>query len=375
MNPSTIAIQHPQSDLDVAAMLDMLNRVYHRDCTAGQGMDREFPHLFAPENWQHLYYVALDGQVVSMVGVYPQTLLLQGHPLQVWSIGCVATDPLYEKRGLATQILQQVFDDGHDARVPLTLISGERGLYRRLDAVPIGAMIEATGEQDSWKRLRSSMTFCAMTVREIPAQERAGMASSLVSLYRDQAQRFSRTANHMATLFNALWFARPHYDQRLLVVEADGTLAGYVVAYRSLRHPDQVTVMEWAGSPLAILPSLSDMINRFGSRTLTVSLPMRLAWLGQELGAHDILTKTLPLQGTVRALNVSALVSQLEPIIREHYNAALVLDESPDGLFRGTGPDGADLRLARSEIPGYLFNPKPGGLALPMAWTHDLNFV
>lgn len=375
MNPSPIVIEQPRTAEDTAEMLEMLNRVYHRNPTLNQGMDREFPHLFAPDNRQHLYYVALDGHVVSMVGVYPQTMLLEGHPLPVWSIGCVATDPLYEKRGIATQILHQVFKDGRDAQIPLTLISGERGLYRRLDAVPIGSMIEATAELDPWTRLASALKVGSVTVKEVPATERSRVAPSLVSLYRDHALRFARSSDHMATLVNALWFARPQYDQRLFLIEGNGVLAGYVVAYRSLRNPGEITVMEWGGSLLAILPSLGDLIKMFGGQRLTVTLGAPLAWICETLSGHDIHTKTVPLQGTVRVLNGAALIAALNPIILEHYGHQLVLDESPDGFWRGIGPDGTPVQLTLSEIPGYLFNPEPPDLGLPMAWTHDLSFV
>ncbi len=367
-------IQKPKTTADTAAMLEMLNRVYHRDPTCHQGMDREFPHLFAPQNHDHLYYVTLDQRVVSMVGVYPQTMLLAGHPLKVWSIGCVATDPLYEKRGIATEILRQVLEDGHDRDIPLALISGERGLYRRLNAVSVGIMIEANGEKTGWQSLGSHMAVSNLRVRQVADADRALLASPLVSLYQKHPSRFVRSADHMATLLNALWFQRPRYDQRLFAIEASGSLAGYAVAYRSLAQPNAVTIMEWGGSLLAILPSLTDILERFGGQTLTMNVPASLKWLNHTFRSHAIETRILPLQGTVRVLNGSALFSNLRPLIRENFGVDLHLNESRDGMWRGTGPDGSGLALTLSEIPPYLFNPYPG-LSLPMAWTHDLNFI
>lgn len=375
MNPSGFVIEHPETDTDVTLMLTMLNRVYHRDPATHHGMEREFPHLFAPDNRDHLYYVSLDDRVISMVGVYPQTMLLCGHPLGVWSIGCVATDPEYEKRGIATQILHKVFQDGMKAGVPLTVISGERGLYRRLDAVPIGAMMEVSGTLAAWESLVSSMPYDTGTLREITAEDRSRMAPRLLPLYQEHAVRFSRNVTQMGVLLDALWFSRPHYDQRLWVVESHGVPTGYVVAYRSLRHPEHLTVMEWGGSPLAILPNLANITRRFHSHTLTLNLPIHLSWLDTTFHAHGIQTQRIALQGTVRVINAARLIDDLNPLIQDRHGAPLHLTEAADGLWRGTSPKGDALTLTQGQLPGYLFNAEPAGLALPMAWTHDLNFV
>lgn len=375
MYPSGVVIAHPKTETEVAQMLTMLNHVYHRDPATQHGMDREFPHLFARKNRDYLYYVALDNRVVSMVGVYPQTMQLCGHSVGVWSIGCVATDPAYEKRGIATQILHQVFKDGSDAGVPLTVISGERGLYRRLDAVPVGSMMEVSGTIAGWESLLSSMPYTTGSLREIAADDRSGMAPDLLPWYQEHAVRFSRSAHEMGVLLHALWFARPHYDMRLLVVEGSGEQAGYVVAYRSLRQPDHLTVMEWGGSPLAILPHSANLLRAFGSQTLTLNLPSHLSWLGPTFRAHGIQCQGVPLQGTVRVLNAKSLLEAVNPLIQDRYGAPLHLKEAADGFWRGTSPKDDGLTLTRAEIPGYLFNPKPAGLGLPMAWTHDLNFV
>ena len=302
-------------------------------------------------------------------------MLLYGYPLAVWSIGCVATDPEYEKRGIATQILHRVFQDGVEAGIPLTVISGERGLYRRLDAVPVGAMMEVSGPLSAWENFVSSMPYATGTLREIAARDRSRMAPRLLPLYQNHSVRFSRTAKQMGTLLDALWFARPHYDQRLWVVESHGIPIGYVVLYRSLRQPEHLTVMEWGGSPLAILPNLAHITRAFGSHTLTLNLPIHLSWLDTTFHAHGIQTQRLPLQGTVRVLNTAHLVDDLNPLIRERHGAPLNLKEADDGIWRGTGPEGDALTLTAAQIPGYLFNAEPDGLALPMAWTHDLNFV
>ena len=140
----SLTISQASSTKEILPLLSMLNSVYRPTAAPYEGMALEFPHLFALDNAQNLYYASIGNQVVSMVGVYPQVLAIEGIELPVASIGCIATLLIYEKRGIATKILNQVFDDLTQQDYPLALISGERGLYRRLDAVPVGSMYEVT---------------------------------------------------------------------------------------------------------------------------------------------------------------------------------------------------------------------------------------
>lgn len=92
-----------------------------------EGLDLERWRVFADE-----------GRVVSVVGVSEHEISLLG----VRHLGCcfggVCTDPDYRGRGLATQLLIDARGQALRRGADIALISGSRGLYRRLGYVSVG---------------------------------------------------------------------------------------------------------------------------------------------------------------------------------------------------------------------------------------------
>lgn len=67
----------------------------------GTSMGLQFPLLFSADNVGELRVFSEGGRLVSLVGCLHQTILVEGHPLPVGSIGSVCTRPEYRGRGLA----------------------------------------------------------------------------------------------------------------------------------------------------------------------------------------------------------------------------------------------------------------------------------
>lgn len=372
----SLIISQASSTKDILTLLSMLNSVYRPSAPPHEGMALEFPHLFALNNAQNLYYAAIDNQVVSMAGVYPQVLAIDGIELPVASIGCVATLPAFERRGIATKILNRIFDDLTRQDYPLALISGERGLYRRLDAVPVGSMYEVTLTADALGPIIQDLKgLVTAVVEEIGAPERSQWASTLAPIYWRQANRFRRTVPHMATLLDSLWFARPRYDQRLFTISDHKEITGYVVAYRSPGSSAPVTVMEWGGNSLTVLASMPYILNAFANKTVVVNFHRQDQVLASLITSHGVKLATTPLQGTVRILSLQSLLAQIQSLIQERYGRGLNLTQDPDQMWTGSSPRGDAVTLSRADIPGYLFNASPDGLGLPFPWTHDLNYI
>ena len=293
------------------------------------------------------------------------------------SIGCVATLPSFEKRGIATKILNQVFDDLTKQDFPLALISGERGLYRRLDAVPVGSMYEVTFTADDLRPVIHDLKgIAASDVEEIGAPQRSQWASALAPIYWRQPNRFRRTVQHMATLLESLWFARSGYDQRLFVLSDCNQVTGYVVAYRSLHSSSPVTITEWGGNSLTVLASLPQILDAFGSNAILVNFHSQDQVLAFLITSHGVKMATTPLQGTVRVLSLKSLLARTHPLIEERYGRrGLYLSQDQTQMWTGVNPLGDAISLSQADIPGYLFNVPPHGLGLPFPWTHDLNYI
>lgn len=370
----TLLVQRatPENVHELAAMLDT---VYRPQLRPGEGMTREFPHLFHPENAANIYYTADGGRPVSMVGVYPQEVSFQGITMPVVSIGCVGTLPAYERKGISSRILDQVVQDMTVKQIPLMLVSGDRGLYRRAHCVPVGSMYEVEASlQDGAILANKFGSGQDFAVREVSAGLRESRAAELAPIYRCEPHRYRRTDGHMGVLFNALWFQRPGCDQRLFeIVQGDAPVA-YVVAYVSARDPNVVEVMEWAGSRSAYLASVHVVMCAFQAERMHWHTHIEDYTMMSYVKTMALALKRKPLQGTVRLLDVQALIATLQPLFRERYGEDAVVD-STDASWQVTLPTGTTTFTELEDLTKWLFNDDEGCLGIPFVHTDDLNYI
>ncbi len=396
---------------------NMLDAVFRPKQRPGEGMPREFPHLFSEQNAHNLYYMADGEQPVSMVGVLVQEVLFQGISMPVASIGSVGTLPAYEGQRLVSRILDRVTADLTDQRIPLMLVSGDRGLYRRAHCTPVGRMFEVEVTADLARRMRAgpsaavdlsaqveSATETALRAqavpaakgglsaaadpptqvdlspestlraREIPADRRASSAGRLLPLYHSEPYRYRRTEREFAVLLNALWFARQDYDQRLFEVADGGRPLSYAVGYARRSAPETVEVMEYAGSRLAYLRTLTDILQAFSARVIRFHVHIRDIEMLHLLEKWGVSPRPTTLQGTVRVLHAPTLFQVLQPLIREQSGVAATVREQ-GGTWDITLGTTRRICATPEEVVAWLFNNDEGCLGIPFVHTDDLNYI
>ncbi|MHB1684952.1 MAG: GNAT family N-acetyltransferase [Bacilli bacterium] len=353
----------------------MLDAVFRSNQPPGEGMPREFPHLFSEQNAHNLYYIADGEQPVSMVGVLVQEVLMQGAAMPVASIGSVGTLSAYEGKGLASRILDRVAADLTDQQIPLMLVSGDRGLYRRAHCAPVGRMFAVEVTADEAQRIRKRLPVeSTPQVREISAAQRASSAARLLPLYHREPFRYRRTEQEMAVLLNAVWFARLDYDQRLFEVTESGRPVAYLVGYATRNAPETVEIMEYAGSRLAFLHALTDILQSFSARAVRFHVHIRdteMLYLQNEWGVS---ARATALQGTVRVLNVPALFRNLNPAIREQSGAEATVREQ-SGVWNVALGANSRVFTSPEQIGAWLFDHDESCLGIPFVHTDDLNYI
>ena len=98
------------------------------------------PPSAPPREAGETYIVAAEGRPVSQVRAFHERLLAYDGLVRVGSIGAVCTHPDYRGHGLATQLMDLCTRRLYEGGARLMLISGGRGLYRRLGFIPGGGL-------------------------------------------------------------------------------------------------------------------------------------------------------------------------------------------------------------------------------------------
>lgn len=336
---------------DLAALGQMVDRVYRPQKPLGEGMPREFPHLFHPDNAANLFYVEDHGTPVSMVGVLKQTGLVPGAAIPLASVGSVATLPEYRGRHLASVILEEVFRAMAAEERALCLISGGRDLYLRQGAVPVGAM--DTVEVD----LSPAMPRLSQPLRQVPQEFRSSEAARIIPLYWQEPYRFMRSVEQMQGLLNALWFQRPGYNQQLFTIGPQHQPVAYLVVYVGARAADRGVVMEWAGDRAALVQAVPYVMTHMNIQHLQFHVHRADGFMRRLADEKGWGVSSGPLQGTVKVLSEKAL--------RQAYGAWFAERASLAG------------EAERSEnLAKILFaKVEDGGWELPLMLTDDLNYI
>ncbi|HPA47453.1 MAG TPA: GNAT family N-acetyltransferase [bacterium] len=120
---------------EIPPLIDLLNLVFRPD---GGNMGEEFPSLVREENLEQLRVIVEDGRIVAHVGMTLQDAILGGIPTRICNIGAVSTHPDTRGKGYATLLMEDAVQHARSGGADIMLISGGRGLYRRMNAVDCG---------------------------------------------------------------------------------------------------------------------------------------------------------------------------------------------------------------------------------------------
>ncbi len=101
-------------------------------------MGAAFPTLFCPDNLPNLRIVTDEGRPVSMAGFTVREISVQGTRIRVACVGAVCTLASHRGRGIAAAIMEDVAAEAGARGAVMLLISGGRGLYRRMGCIDAG---------------------------------------------------------------------------------------------------------------------------------------------------------------------------------------------------------------------------------------------
>lgn len=243
--------------------------------------------------------IALDGRPVSTISMSYSRLSLEGANVKAVSFGGVCTHPDHRGRGIASRLLRACMSEAA-AKAALLIISGERGLYRRVHAVPGGPVWWATVRPGDVPTGPG-----AVTIRRAGAED----WSAVARLYQAEPVRFVRTAQDYARHLH-------HGHHRVWLVEQDSRPVAYLcLAHVWGRVPRTVRALgEYAGSRAALLDSLELLFSTGSVTELRVAFPQHdeeFTYLCRTRGLA-LRPGTIP-DHTIRILNLPGLMRGLRP--------------------------------------------------------------
>lgn len=333
-----------------------------------------FPALFGAHNARNCQVFVDDGRVVSHFGMIQRWACIDGCTVRVACVGAVSTYEAYRGLRLASRLFdaarQQALEDGVD----FMLISGDRDLYRRAGATPVGidwtARI-AREQAEAWRL--PGITLAALRREDVPA---------CAALYAQRTARFVRPWEDWHNLL-----AHGRADAReviTIVVRWHGTICGYFVLPETTIETVTDTI-EFAGEPLVLRAAFAPLMDNRGFNELFLRLQHGDTVLSGLFARDGVSLEPVKTGGTLLILNFNQLAQRLRPAMEARTNAetaAQIGIREDNGVFRFQSPD-AEFSTDRSGAARALFGhpedpPLPGTLGkvfpLPTLW-YGINYT
>jgi predicted N-acetyltransferase YhbS len=312
---------------ELAAVVRLANEVFYP--TGPIDMGKTFPALFREGNLQHVRIMLEAGEPVSHVGYTVNDLCIDGAVLRAACIGAVCTRESARGKNCAARIMDDVTARALQEGVSLFMVSGGRGLYRRMGCVDAGLyqVYQVEARQACPPAIPCETT--EWTEDDLP---------DLMRLHQAERVRFIRDAGAMRTLLEAnMLCCRPSHTY---VVRVDGKPC----AYACCGGPDDITgagvarVEEIGGSRQAVLAAAPAMLEKLGAQALRIGLPdgdREWEFLAR---ARALQAKPNGFSGTVKIIDRHGFFKAIEGYVSERLTPAesrdLRIECGPTVTFR-----------------------------------------
>lgn len=309
----------PIRQAELPALRRLLNHVF---MPRGEGdMFALFPTFLSSANRGNLLVYADSGHIVSHVGMALQWASLGGCAVGVATIGAVATHPDQRGKGLASSLMDLACSQARDWGADIMLISGGRGLYRRLGAADVGVETSA---------VLSATDVDPLSSRVALEPYQSGDLGTCIALYGRRQACFHRPREVWETLLDAQVCMCQHV--RTFIARIRGAACAYFVVSHDAEY-GALRVLEFAGGPVAIAESLSALLRRFRASTIEVHLQAEDEGLATMLRGTGATLNRASAMGTCLLLDPARLIDRLRPhlAVRAGSAAADDLRLTPQG--------------------------------------------
>jgi GNAT superfamily N-acetyltransferase len=246
---------------ELPAVVELSNSVFSPDGAIDMG--RVFPTLFSAVNIGNLRIMVDEGMPVSLSGMKVQELHLDAVVVRAACVGSVCTREAYRGRGLAARLMDDCVSTACAQGASLLMVSGGRGLYRRMGCVDAGLFSVIQVRRDG-KVPEVSCRVREWTEADVP---------DLEALHRQERVRFVRASGEMLSLLQTgALHAQPGHTWVVRIAEG---VAGYlcVSGPDARTGPCVLVAREIAGSRAAVLAAAHPILDASGAERLDIEIP------------------------------------------------------------------------------------------------------
>ncbi len=259
---------------ELPAVIGLANTVFG----AGRphDMGKWFPTLFHPDNCRRLRVCVDSGRPVSLVGLMVNAVHAGELSFKVGCIGSVCTLEEYRGRQLASGLMDDALRVCREEGVAVLMISGARGLYRRMGAIPAGGHCTASISRAT-RLPRLECELREWLEKDVPA---------LAKLYGREPVRFERRPEEFLAFLRAGVIEA--FPGRTWVVGAP--LSAWLCAQDPREDGDGriVSIREFGGSRLAMLAALPRLFDGYSADRIDLDFQASDVELGSLLAAGGI---------------------------------------------------------------------------------------
>ena len=346
------------------SLCTLVNTVFRGD---GVGrMEKQYPLLFAPDNYDELFVMVDEGVVVSHVGALTRDISVLGYRMSTMSIGAVATYESHRGQGLATRLMEAAMRKAVEQDAVLMPISGGRGLYTRLGAKRIGQYALFSVPRDTLPAGDGAASGDGPGTGETDAGEteiRRAVAEDLhemTRLYAEEPSRYVRSTADLRMAVDAAWIC--DQDGETVAIREEGRLVAYAAVQK--RQPDRedearrARLAEIAGSRSALVRALPCLYDRYDVDHLEIVTTASDFELASLLRPHGVTAAPQGFSGTVLVLQPERLLQAFETYVAGVLGQdVLTWDATADlVVFRCGGKDHA---VATSDLGALVFGVVP----------------
>lgn len=255
-----------------------------------------------------------SGQTVSRVGLWERDVYVYGCKFRVGCIGGVWTKEEYRRRGYATRLLEsaikRTWEDGGD----ILLVSGDRGLYRRLYCV-------AAAPYYLFKLSRADVENFPRGIVE-PRGYRDGDLLDLAEIYQMEPVRYHRTIEHFENDMDKrywwpLWPGWFYVKSNTYIIYCNSQSLAYVTVQPFIQKDlkgKTAAICEYAGSRSVIIEAIPWIFQKYGIEKLLLwvsPFDLEFKYLLRNMGLKPEF-EDLP-GHTIRMVDFQRLCERLQP--------------------------------------------------------------